>query len=179
MKAFFMTIICCLSFFNNAIAEEHTWNVKFDTLSLIFGGDIELEYKINKHLSIAPHYSRFRITNFGPFDMDSTGLGINVYWYMEEAIQQGQFIKVGFTNRKTATAEHLGEVYTGNYSTSMRCASYGKLWLWENFNIGGEIEYCDASKSAYVETAPSGSSLYIPKSSWSDMYPKLSIGYAW
>ena len=179
MKAFVMIVVCYFSFLNSVLAEEKTWNVKLDTLSFIFGGDIELEYKVNKHLSIAPHYNRFKLTNVDSFDEDSRGLGINAYWYIKESMQQGQFIKVGLTKRKTATTEHLGEVYTGNYSTSMLCASYGKLWLWENFNIGGEIEYCDASDSAYVATSPSGSTRQYSQTSGSNIYPKLSIGYAW
>ena len=179
MKAFVMVMVFYFPFLNNALAEEKILNVKIDSVSFIFGGNIELEYKVSKHLSIAPHYSRFILNNFASSDFKSIGLGINAYWYMKEAIQQGQFIKVGFTKRKATTTDYFGGVYTGNYSTSVLCASYGKLWLWENFNIGGEIGYCDASDSAYVETTPNGSSRYMPKSSWSYMYPKLSIGYAW
>jgi len=179
MKPILVIIATCFFFLTHAIAEEKTLNVKVDTFSLIFGGEIELEYKVNKHLSIAPHYSRFILNNVGLSDFESIGLGLNAYWYMKEAIQQGQFIRVGFTKRKATTTDYFGGVYTGNYSTSVLCASYGKLWLWENFNIGGEIGYCDASDSAYVETTPSGSSRYIPKSSWNYIYPKIFIGYAW
>jgi hypothetical protein len=139
-----------------------------------FGFGPAVDYKVNKNWTVGLARESVSITS-GSLTGTSSGTGVSVRYYMSEALAQGSYIKGGYMRGSASVIDATDSVTLDISSLSL---TYGKTWMWDNFNLDANIGLRTLSASNIEATNGADSSEL--NSTFSGVAPALgfSIGYA-
>lgn len=133
IQLFFALILVSLSSFAE---NEKRFNIKYGANSGGFGFGPAIEYKINKNITLGLLYETITLT-LDTTTSSSTGKGINARYYFNEALTQDIYLHASFI---TGSAEAKNEyAYAKLSDINSINLTFGKTWMWENFNLDASI----------------------------------------
>ena len=139
-----------------------------------FGFGPAVDYKVNKNWTVGLARESLSITS-GSLTGTSSGTGVSVRYYMSEALAQGSYIKGGYMRGSVSVKDSTDSASLDASSLSL---TYGKTWMWDNFNLDANIGVAKLSASNIKATSGYDSSQLSSDFSTTAPVIGFSIGYA-
>lgn len=135
MKNIIVTFLLIAS--SLAFAEENTKNInlKYGANSGGFGFGPAVEYKASKNVTLGALYETIS-SDLGTVTARTSGFGINARYYFTEALTQDMYIHTSYV---MGTSEASNNVESVKVNASSLNLTFGKTWMWDNFNLDSSI----------------------------------------
>lgn len=114
---------------------SNSFNVKLGAHGGGFGFGPAIEYKLNKNLSVSAMYETISLNSID-VNASSTGFGLGVRYYLNQALSQGTYLNFSFLSGNAEASDSFSSVDVSATSFSV---TYGKSWFWDQFNIDAGI----------------------------------------
>jgi hypothetical protein len=121
----------------SVFSEDDTKNInlKYGANSGGFGFGPAIEIKISKNITVGALYETIS-TSSGDVTGGTSGLGINARYYFTEALTQDIYIHTSYV---TGTGDVSNDVNYLEVDASSINFTFGKTWMWDNFNLDSSI----------------------------------------
>jgi hypothetical protein len=139
-----------------------------------FGFGPAVDYKVNKNWTVGLARESLSITS-GSVSATSSGTGVSARYYFSEALAQGSYIKGSYMRGSLSGKNSTESVSLNIGSVSL---TYGKTWMWDNFNLDAHIGVAKLSSSNLKVTGGYDSSQLSSDFSTTAPVIGFSIGYA-
>jgi hypothetical protein len=135
MKNIIVTFLLIAS--SSAFTEENTKNInlKYGANSGGFGFGPAVEYKASNNVTLGALYESISSSS-GTVNARTSGFGLNARYYFTEALTQDIYIHTSYV---AGTGEASNSVDSVKVNASSINLTFGKTWMWDNFNLDGSI----------------------------------------